>query len=631
MIIYKANKKNFLSDVLSGEISNILNKKIKSLMNRTTASNEIYSWNNSLKDMYMVLSDNQISDDIGIALEYNLPNTSKRIDFIITGRNSFSEEVMLIIELKQWEKCTKVENQDMIVNTFINKRERNTTHPSYQAFSYGLLLKDFSEVVYTSSDQIKINTCAYLHNYDIDKYPDILWEGYSKFIELAPLFFKKDTIKLRNYIKELILVGDNCNLIEKIDNGKIKPGKSIQNFVKEIIDGNDDFALIDDQKIVFETLISYIRKSYSDNRKRVVIIPGGPGTGKTLIALRLLSKCLQYGYNSIFVSKNLNLRNVYTKKISDNKNIDKFATARLTNLFKGTGIFTSLKKNNYDACIVDEAHRLILKSQYSKITDGYNNQIKEIICESLVSVFFVDERQAVTTKDIGSIENIKKFALEEGISINNIYQLDELKSQFRTSGADEYIDFINNILYDDKISLDNSFLSRYDFKVFDDPQDMFDAIVKKNTKNNARCVAGYCWEWNSQKDNTKYDIVIDNFKKQWNFKNDNYWIINPDSINQVGCIHTCQGLELEYCGVIIGDDLYYDNIVKSNFFARAKSDKSLLGLKKMWKEDKIKAEETADTLIKNAYKVLLTRGLKGTYIYCTDKKLSNFFKSKIVQ
>lgn len=627
MIIYKTNKAGFLEDIYSGELTEKLENEIKFRLNRSTSQGEMRSWDNSLKDMALVLNDKEIDDNIGVALEYNLPRTSKRIDFIITGISE-NKRNLIIIELKQWEKCEKVQEQDMIVRTFLSKSYRDTTHPSYQAHSYGVFLKDYSEVVYSNND-IGINTCAFLHNYDIDNYPDIIADEYQEYIEKAPLFFKKDKKKLKEYIKQLICMGDEGQLITDIDEGQIRPGKSLQEFVKNIIDGDEIFTLLDDQKIVFEKILSYIRKSKNDKKKRVLILPGGPGTGKTVIALRLLSKCLQYDMNSLYISKNKNLRNIYEKKIIDNNGDKKYTKARIANLFKGSGSFISLRKNEYDASIVDEAHRLISKSQYVKEGQGYNNQIREIICESLISVFFVDERQIVTTEDIGTIETIKRAAYEEGIDVKLIKELPELKTQFRTSGADKYIDFVNHIIYGDELPIDISFLHNYDFRIFDDAQEMFDAVKAKNTNNNARCVAGYCWNWESKNNPNVNDIIIGDFQKKWNLSTDNYWMVNPSSIDQIGCIHTCQGLEIEYCGVIIGNDIFYDNDIKTNLFARAKTDKSLKGLKKMHKINKEYGEEIADKIIKNTYKVLLTRGIKGTYVYCENKKLATFLKKKI--
>ncbi len=624
MIIYKTNKKGFSDDILSGNLTEKIKRELKFMANKSVSQSELRSWDNSLTQMHVILSSTSLPDDLGIAIEYNLPRSSKRIDFIITGSKNEKRRI-LIIELKQWEQCEAVKDRDMIVRTFLGKGVRDTVHPSYQSYSYGVFLNDFSEVVY-SNENIEVITCGYLHNYDIEKYPDINDEQYQEYLNQSPLFFKKDRLALINFISNNIEHGDNAKLIEEIDEGQIRPGKSIQDFVKNVIDGEEIFTLIDDQKEVFERCLSLIRKSKEDNKKRVIIIPGGPGTGKTVIALRLLSKCLQYDLNSIYVSKNESLRNAYKKIILDNNVDKKYTKARIDNLFFGSAKFSNLRKNEFDVSIVDEAHRLIERHQYTKKGTGYDNQIQEIICESKVSIFFVDERQIVTLKDIGSIKEIKSRAKKEGIEEKNIKNLSELKTQFRSSGADEYIKFIDHIIYGDEIdSLD--FLRNFDFKVFRNASDMYKELIERNTNNNARILAGYCWDWVSKNNSLLNDIKIDNFEMQWNLINDKYFMMNNDSINQVGCIHTSQGLEIDYCGVIIGKDMIYeDNSIKTNYKNRAKTDKSLSGIGKL--NEKV-AYDVADKIIKNTYKVLLTRAIKGCYIYCEDANLADYLENKL--
>lgn len=253
------------------------------------------------------------------------------------------------------------------------------------------------------------------------------------------------------------------------------------------------------------------------------------------------------------------------------------------------------------------------------------NQIKEIINASLVSVFFIDENQVVTTKDIGSIDEIKKWAAQLGSKVYHD-ETTVLSSQFRCNGSDGYIAFINDLMGIKQTANANGFDGDYEIKVFDDPCEMRSALRKKNAINNkARMIAGYCYEWVSKKDSTAFDIQLPNdFNAQWNFNTTSTWAIDEDSFEQIGCIHTSQGLEFDYVGVIIGKDLKYrDGRVVTDADERAKSDQSLRGLKQ--KND----PNLADMIIRNTYKTLLTRGQKGCYIYCKDKELQEYFKNRI--
>ena len=272
-----------------------------------------------------------------------------------------------------------------------------------------------------------------------------------------------------------------------------------------------------------------------------------------------------------------------------------------------------MPKNTYDCLLIDEAHRLNAKS--GMFSNKGENQIKELINASKISVFFIDEDQIVTTKDIGSIEEIKKWAKELG-SIVHFNKSLELVSQFRCNGSDGYLAFLDDLLGIRETANYNYFDMDYDIKLFDNPNEMRNALREKNTNNKARMIAGYCYPWNSQHDKSKIDIILeDGFTAQWNFYT-NSFATSLDSFEQVGCIHSTQGLEFDYVGVIIGLDLRYeDGKVITDYTKRAASDASIKGIKTS------KNYALADKIIRNTYRTLLSRGQKGCFIYCEDKQL----------
>ena len=251
--------------------------------------------------------------------------------------------------------------------------------------------------------------------------------------------------------------------------------------------------------------------------------------------------------------------------------------------------------------------------------------MKECINASLFTVFLIDERQRITTKDIGSIEGIQYWAsqLNSRVIINENTML---VSQFRCNGSDQYIQFINNMLQiGESVDIDFSELN-YDIRVFTDPNDLRIALREKNHINNkARMVAGYCYDWNVKFNRGDYDIMLENgFCAKWNLAEDKIWAINPKSFEEVGCIHTAQGLEFDYVGVFIGKDLRFDPLLGSVI-----TDKTMIS-----KDDKTSGirgtdDATAAQLIKNTYKTLLTRGQKGCYIYCEDKNLADHIMAMI--
>lgn len=622
MLVYEGIKSGFIDDVDLGIIADKIRNKYIEVVKKRPSAPEFNSWKNSMQYMRGVLSDCEIPNNTGIAVEYNIPPTGCRIDFMISGYKQDKSNVV-IIELKQWDKVTEVREMDGIykVSTYTGGGMRDVNHPSYQAMTYANLIRDYNEAVQLKD--INIVPCAYLHNYYFEDDDTLKSNTYKEYTDKAPLFGHNDVVNLRNFIKRYIETGDDGNILYEIDHGRIRPSKMLQDSLKNMLNGNKEFYMIDNQKVVYEYALRNAINTVSRNEKNVMIVRGGPGTGKSVLAVNLLVELNNRNMTCFYVTKNAAPRSVYSSKLRGD-----FTQTYINHLFQGSGSFIDEEINKLDCLVVDEAHRLNAKS--GMFQNKGENQIKEIINAAKFSIFFIDENQKVTLKDIGSEDLIKKFAHEAGAGI---YTFD-LDSQFRCNGSDGYIAWLDRVLdIKDTANLDiNGF--DYDFKVFDDPNEMRKAIEEKNRINNkSRIVAGYCWEWptgNTRKDTNYHEIKIPekNFEISWNLESGEDFAIGSTSINEAGCIHTVQGLEFDYVGVIIGDDLRYENgRIITDYTKRAKSDNSLKGINKISKEDGIEvANKIADLIIKNTYRTLMTRGMKGCYVYCTNKKLSDYLK-----
>lgn len=614
MIVYRESKAGFVRDVFNNTIADEIDNAFLLHLGRHTSPNEKTSWKNSMMYMHNVINTPEIPDNSEIAIEYQIPLTSKRIDFIIAGRNDKNKENIVIIELKQWESA-KLSQKSGLITTRFQHGEIEVAHPSYQAWSYAETLYNFNETI--RDRDITVSPCAFLHNYDSDNV--IANPHYEEYISQAPIFLKRDAAKLQNFIKERIKYGTKDSIVWMIENGKLKPSKQLADALSSMLRGNREFILLDDQKVVYETALEMAKKA-QDGKKHVLIVEGGPGTGKSVVAINLLVRLTNTGIASQYVSKNSAPRSVYAAKLTGC-----FKKTYINNLFTGSGCFIDAPKNAYGALIVDEAHRLNEKSGlYSNVGE---NQILEIIKAAKFSVFFVDDRQRIHVKDIGSKKYIKEIAENEGAVVH----VTQLSSQFRCNGSDGYLSWLDNALQIRETANIRLTQEEYDFRIFPTPNELFDTIVEKNKINNkSRVVAGYCWKWKSKKDLDEFDIVFPefNFKKQWNLNSSNTpWLIGKDSVNQIGCIHTCQGLELDYVGVIIGNDLRYNKKVISDVTKRDSNDQSIKGLKQRLKDFPAKAMQDADEIIKNTYRTLMTRGMKGCYVYFCDKALEKHFKS----
>lgn len=611
MIVYSGTKNSFRRDTINGVIASKLDSIFCSLGIGKEGYSEFISWKNSLPQMSNIISDERIDGNVQVALEYQIPLTSKRVDFMVGGSDGAKDNIV-IVELKQWDTCEALSRENL-VRAFTGKGKREVVHPSQQAYSYAKLIENFNEDV--REQNIGLIPCAYLHNYLEVNRSEICHSSYREALADAPVFLQEDGEKLQDFIAKFVSKPSDKKLFEIIEHGKLKPSVSLQSAVGRILNGNQDFIMIDEQQVAYATVLKLVEKTIDDNSKHTIIIQGGPGTGKSVIAINLLAKILNNGKSCVYVTKNGAPRYTFSESLIKGKH----SVGYLKGLFKGSGSFIDIPNNTFDCILADEAHRLNLKSgMYGNLGE---NQVKEIIRASKISVFFIDEDQIVTMKDIGTVAEIKKQATAMGSKIHFGDSL-KLTSQFRCNGSNGYIAFLDNVLQI-RSTANTSFDLDYDIKVFDSPVDMREALRAKNGNNKARMIAGYCYPWVSDKDKSKIDISLPNgFEGQWNFDT-NKFATDPESFEQIGCIHSTQGLEFEYVGVIIGLDMQFrDGKVVTDYTKRyLKRDKTISNVKT--EEDRNKA----DKIIRNTYKTLLSRGQKGCYIYCEDTALGDHIKS----
>lgn len=616
MIVYNATKTQFNDDVNLNQISDIILRNLREKHISGGQAAEFHSWQNSLHFMRSVIDDPEIPGDADIAIEYQIPRTSKRVDFMIAGADRDDRSNVVVVELKQWDKAEKVDDiMQHSVRAFTGGAYRIVNHPSYQAYAYATFIKNSSEQV--QDEEIGIWPCAYLHNCAPANREPLDDEIYKLWYDEAPLFDRSQVLKFRSFIKKFIVKkAANGDLLYKIDNGRIRPSKALQDCLVSLMKGNQEFILLDDQAVAFDICKKLMNQCLKDLKKRSVIIQGGPGTGKSVLAVNLLNEFTQKGYNASYCTKNSAPREAYQRLLSKS---DLKAQVNIKQLFRSPFGLCNMAPNFYDCLIVDEAHRLV-----SKMYGDWNgeNQIKECIGASRFTIFLIDEDQRITTKDIGSVREIEKWAAE----LNSEVTMNEdtvLHSQFRCNGSDQYIQFLDKMLQiGEPVDIDLSELN-FDLRVYDDPNELRRDLRAINAASNkARMVAGYCYDWNVKHKRGDFDIYLErDFRAQWNLEKDKIWAINPKSFEQVGCIHTAQGLEFDYVGVFIGKDLRYDpdtGKIVTDRLRISKDDKSS-GIRSA-------SDKVAEILIKNTYKTLLTRGQKGCFIYCEDKALAEYIR-----
>jgi DUF2075 family protein/predicted DNA-binding WGR domain protein len=622
MRLYSGTSKDFISDTAHNYIASKLKEAFFQYFRYYPSPNEVHSWQNSLRAISQIFEHANLLDH-GIILEYQLPLTSKRLDCLICGEDTTNSENAVIIELKQWEKCEK-SNSTNEVMTWIGGCSRDILHPSVQVGQYKLYLQDLHTAFNDEYNPISLNACTYLHNYFFQKEDALLDAKFEEIINNNPLFTGDDVDKLQNFLINKLKNGHGEKILQKIEKSKYKPSKKLMEHVSNIIKGKSEYILLDEQLVVYDKVLAVAKNSMSKRKKTVLIIKGGPGTGKSVIAINLMADLLERKFNAQYATGSQSFTQTLWEKIG----------TRGSAQFKYFNNYTKAEYNEIDVIICDEAHRLrptsATRFMPKKVRDALKPQIQEILNAAKISVFLLDNNQNVRPKELGSSKYIKEFAEKNNC---DIYEY-ELEAQFRCNGSDGFINWINNTLNIEKTAnVIWEGKEEFDFKIFDSPLELEQAIKEKNHKGvSARITAGYCWPW-SQPNTEGYlinDVVISDFARPWNARpgarhlapsipKATLWANDPNGVDQIGCVYTAQGFEFDYVGVIVGRDLIYD-FEQNQWIANPKYSYDS-GVKS--------AKQDFLHYVKNIYRVLLTRGMKGCYVYFMDEDTKKFFKTRM--
>ncbi len=615
MILYRDSAEGFMRATDDNQIASEIESAYVKRLHRKPHYAERTAWINSMQFMERIIRKAGVPGDCGVLIEYKIPSTSKRIDFIISGRDAAGLENFIIVELKQWSDAEASEKPDL-VRTFLGGGPRETTHPSYQASSYRQFLMDMNEAIY--SGDIRSHSCAYLHNYH-RRSPEPLEESqYRPLLHQAPLFLADDGEKLQEFLRKYVGGGRGMELLYHIERGRIRPSRKLIDHITGLFEGNTEFTLLDEQKVAYETVMHH---ATDGGQRRTIIVKGGPGTGKSVISMNALGGLLDRDKNVIFVAPNAAFRDVMVATLAGpgrSKN-------RLRSVFHSSASLHDARRDRFDVVIVDEAHRLKDKGAFMYRGD---NQIEDVIRASFVNVFFIDDSQRVRPEDIGSVDEVRRIAEENGAEVVEL----DLVTQFRCSGAEGYLNWLDDVLQvRETANFDGWDPDAYEFKMVDSPHELREMISRRIAEGNrARLLAGYAWPWTSEKEGNPSgeidDVVIEeyDFSMPWNARSSrSTWAIDDRGVDQVGCIHTSQGLEFDYVGVIIGNDLRFDP-ARVELYADYYAYHDRLGKRGM------KADNEGLTgLVKNIYRVLMSRGIKGCYVFVRDPQLRDYLEERL--
>lgn len=622
MQLYAGTSRDFITDATRNAIAGKLERAFLDAFHYKPSLQEAMSWQNSLFRMAFALQEGEFLDH-GVLLEYQLPLSSKRLDCMVTGNDAGGQPYSVIVELKQWSDVEE-SNADDCVTTWVAGSKRDILHPSRQVGQYEEYLRDMHSVFVRG--EVGLRSCAFLHNLTFDPANEIYAPRHTQVLKQYPAFSGDQQDKLVSYMDDHLSGGSGEQVLEQVLKSKFAPSKKLLEHTAQVVEDQKAYVLLDSQQVVFAKVLAEAREGAkaSKLKKTVVLVHGGPGTGKSIIALHLLGRLSGEGLNVMHL----------TGSKAFTENMRKIVGSRAGAQF---GYFNVNKRgdippNQFDAVVLDEAHRIRenSKDRFTRPEDWSGlPQVDELIHVARVSVFFIDDRQIVRPGEVGSSDLIRAAAQRAGAKLLE-YELD---AQFRCSGSDGFINWVDNTL---DIRRTANVLWRhedpYKFRIVSSVQELEATIRSKALEGTARIVAGFCWPWSDPRpDGTLVaDVQVGDWTAPWNARPDggrlakgipksNFWASDPGGLEQVGCVYTAQGFEFDYVGIIFGPDLRYD--WNSNTWVGDKNQSQDTVVKR--------SGERFIELVKNTYRVLFTRGIKGCYVHFMDEGTRRFFQSRM--
>lgn len=639
MRLWSGMSPEFLRETTRNAIAGRLAAAFESHYRRQVPPGEVRAWQNSLRAMALLMKDAALEDH-GVILEYELPLSSRRLDCMLTGKDSAGQDKAVIVELKQWEACEPSDADDL-VTTWVGGSHREVLHPSVQVGQYRRYLGDMHGAFHEGSDTIRLESCAYLHNYRCHPDDAILAGKFSEAIADSPLFDASKSDELGGYLVGNLERGAGAPLLRRIEEESFRPSRKLIEYLTDTIDGHSPWVLLDEQLVVFQRVLASILGALANGGKQIVLVRGGPGTGKSVVAINLLARLMEDGRHPHYATAS----KAFTETLRH------LLGARARHLVRYFNSYVSAGRDAVDVLICDEAHRLKERS-WSRFTPRDQrrdvSQAEELIHAARVPVFFIDDRQNVRPDEVGSADLIRDTAQRLGLPLTEM----ALEVQFRCAGSEGFINWIENTL---EIRRTANVLwsadERFDFRIAASAREM-EALIRERVAEGStgRLTAGFCWRWsNPNPDGSLVDDVVfvdadgAEFRRPWNAKPWNgrgrrpqlkdapeasLWATDPRGFGQVGCVYTAQGFEFDYAGLIWGPDLVYD-LDAGSWVVRPERSHDKGAKKGLTKSSEGRARLLE--LVKNTYRVLLSRGMKGCYVYFTDKDTERFVRSRMEQ
>ena len=578
------------------------------------------SWSRSLSILGQDLADAGLGA-VEILVEYQLPLTSKRVDAVLAGRHPRTgEDSYVVIELKQWSFAELYEDSPTLVA--LENTSGPRLHPGVQVADYCEYLNDFLGVLAGVSHRVR--GAAYLHNATDRDVSDLFLRPGT---ERSRIFTKQRRGEFLAYLKQHLAPDPGAEAADRLLSSAVRPSKHLLSYAAKEIKERSHFTLLDEQRVAYELVLHAVERARSADHKNVVVVSGGPGSGKSVIALSVMGELARQNRSVMHA----------TGSRSFTQTLRRYAgkgSTRVKSLFAYFNSFMTAERNGFDVLICDEAHR-IRETSVNRYTpkikrDVARPQIEELMSAARVPVFLLDEHQVVKPGELGNVDVITDSAQRLGFSVEAV----SLHGQFRCGGSEAYEQWVLDLL-----ELDGGKPSvwvgdgRFELRFAETPEQMESFLAdKQSLGETARISAGYCWPWSDPHPDGRLvpDVRIGSWARPWNVRSDRsvgdapgsaFWATDPNGFGQVGCVYTAQGFEYEWSGVIIGPDL----VARNGRLVTQRSESK----DPAFRSKKALSDEEADRLIRNTYKVLLTRGMRGTVLLSTDPETQEYLASLV--
>ncbi|MFC3502208.1 DNA/RNA helicase domain-containing protein [Micromonospora krabiensis] len=598
----------------------VLADRIAEQIGRNVSPAERRAWSRSLEVLGQDLADAGLGQ-VEMLIEYQLPLTSKRVDVVLAGVHPRSaDDSYVVVELKQWSYAESYEGSDRLVAVEHARGAR--LHPGVQVELYCEYLTDFLGIL--AGQRNPVRGAAYLHN-AVDRDISDLFDRPPT--EQSRIFTKQRRGQFLDYLRTHLAPTSGAAAADRFLTSSVRPSRHLLAYAAQELKERSHFTLLDEQRVAYELVLHAVERARSADRKSVVVVSGGPGSGKSVIALSVLGELARQQRSVMHA----------TGSRSFTQTLRRYAgkgSTRLKNLFGYFNSFMSAERNGLDVLICDEAHR-IRETSVNRFTpkakrDKAQSQLEELIAAARVPVFLLDEHQVVKPGELGNVEVISSYAKQLALDVEVV----SLHDQFRCGGSEAYEQWVVDLLGlgggEPMVWTGDG---RIDLRLADSPEEVEAFLAgKQATGVTARMSAGYCWPWSDPRpdDTLVPDVRVGGWSRPWNVKSERsvgeapgsaFWATDPNGFGQVGCVYTAQGFEYDWSGVIIGPDLVARD---GRLVTRREESKD-----PAFRSRKSVSDEEADLLIRNTYKVLLTRGMQGTIVYSTDPETREYLASLV--